>query len=139
MNKNLVIVALLAVIIIGGGVLLAVANKQFGQPVVTNQSPVVTSGENAPEGSIHNMPAEPAAEEARKDLATKLKISTSSIVIMKVEEKTWNDGCLGLGGAAEACTMALVDGFRVELLANGKTYIYRTNKIGTSLRAETQQ
>jgi hypothetical protein len=33
--------------------------------------------------------------------------------------------------------MALTDGFRVELLAEGKTYIYRTDKTGTSLRVET--
>jgi hypothetical protein len=137
MDKNaLLIIGLFAVIVAGGAGIMLLAKQNLVQPVVVNQTPVVNSGENAPPGSIHNLPAEPAAEEARKDLATKLKVATSSIVIMQVEERTWSDGCLGLGGPAEACTMALVEGFRVELLAGGKSYFYRTNKNGTSLRAE---
>ncbi|MEK7604610.1 MAG: hypothetical protein AAB442_02340 [Patescibacteria group bacterium] len=50
---------------------------------------------------------------------------------------TWNDGCLGLGGPAESCLQALVPGFRVEMLAQGKTYLYRTDKTGVVVRAET--
>ena len=127
MNKNTVIVVLLAVILVGG----------FAYWAWANQPPVLNSAENAPPGSIHNMPAEPAAEAARKDLAEKLSVDANSIVIMKVENQTWSDGCLGLGGPAESCLMALVEGFRVELSAKGKTYFYRTDKTGASLRAES--
>ena len=98
----------------------------------------ITSGENPAPGSIHDMPVEPAAAAARKDLATKLKIDEKSIVIMQVAEMTWSDGCLGLGGAAESCLAAITPGFKVEMLVNGKTYIYRTDKTGASVRAETQ-
>ena len=38
---------------------------------LVNQAPIVNSGEN-PEGGIHNLPVEPAAAVARKDLAVKL-------------------------------------------------------------------
>lgn len=137
MNKNILIVVI-AVLIIGGGVYWVLANDSTEQPATTNQQPVVTSGENAPEGSIHNLPAEPAAVVARKDLATKLGVTEKSIVITLVEEKTWSDGCLGLGGPAESCLQALIDGFRVELLAGGKTYVYRTDKTGASIRIENK-
>ncbi len=82
------------------------------------------------------MPVEPAAAVARIDLAKKLSVDEKSIVIMNIENKSWTDGCLGLGGPAESCSMALVDGFRVEMLAQGKTYFYRTDKTGSSIRAE---
>lgn len=82
------------------------------------------------------MEPEPAASAARKDLAAKLGVAESSIVIMEVEAKTWSDGCLGLGGPAESCLAALVEGFKVELAARGESYTYRTDKTGASLRME---
>lgn len=105
----------------------------------TNQMGNLNSGENPEPGStVHDLPVEPAAAKARADLAAKLGLPESRIVIMLVEEKTWSDGCLGLGGPAESCIAALVEGFRVELVAEGKTYVYRTDKTGASVRAETQ-
>lgn len=145
MNKNTTLIIGILVIL----ALLAGAYFAFGQKTqvtddatattTTSQMPVVTSGEDPEPGSIHGMPAEPAAVEARKDLAGKLSVREGSIVIMKVEEQTWTDGCLGLGGPAESCLQALVEGFRVELLAEGKTYVYRTDKTGATLRAEVSQ
>lgn len=135
MNKNILLIVL-AVIIIGGGAYWAWAEMTEDTSTnteTTNQSPI-TSGENG-EG-IHNLPVEPAATAARADLAAKLSIDAKTITIMMVEEKTWTDGCLGLGGPAESCLQALVEGFRVEMLAGGETYFYRTDKTGASLRAE---
>ncbi|MDQ3076324.1 MAG: hypothetical protein M3Q34_04325 [bacterium] len=103
---------------------------------INEQSGPITSGENPQPGSIHDMPVEPAAAVARKDLALKLGVAEKSIVIMMVFDMTWNDGCLGLGGPAESCLQALVPGFKVEMLAQGKTYIYRTDKTGGVIRAE---
>ena len=137
MNKNILIIV--AVLIILAGAYFAFAGTTEPAPSTTNQAQVpVTSGENAPPGSIHNLPAEPAATEARKDLATKLGIAENSIVIMEVESRTWSDGCLGLGGPAESCLQALVEGFKVELLAQGESYTYRTDKTGAQVRAEAQ-
>lgn len=153
MNKNhLLLVILVAVVVILGAYWI-VASKTSqvpveadqpastsadGSPTVTSQTPIATSGENPQPGSIHDMPVEPAAAAARKDLAAKLGVVEKSIVIMLVEEVTWSDGCLGLGGPAESCLQARVPGFRVEMLAQGKTHLYRTNKNGTVIRAETK-
>ena len=83
------------------------------------------------------MEPEPAAAKARADLSGKLGVPQSAITIMLVEDKTWNDGCLGLGGPAESCMQALVERFRVEMLAQGETYSYRTDKTGATITAET--
>lgn len=132
------ILGVVAVAIIIGGWYLLTNDTTTENASVTNQMPT-NSGENPGSGDgIHNLPAEPAAVAARKNLAAKLSVDEKSIVIMKVEEQTWTDGCLGLGGPAESCLQALVPGFKVELLAKEKTYFYRTDKTGASLRAEVQ-
>lgn len=136
MQKNHVLV-LIVLIGIGGVAYWALQDPAGENAIVTNQMPI-TSGENPEPGStVHDLPVEPAAAEARKDLAAKLKIDARSIVIMQITDTEWSDGCLGLGGPAESCLQALVPGFRVEMLAAGETYFYRTDKTGSSVRAET--
>ncbi len=78
---------------------------------------------------------EPAAA-AREDLAQRLSMDEADIEITQVEERTWSDSCLGLGGPAESCLQALTPGFRVELVAQGGTYFYRTDQTGASVRIE---
>lgn len=137
MNKN-TLLGVIAIVIIGGGTYLLMISKPTDTTSVTNQSPVVTSGENPQPGSaVHDLPVEPAAAMARKALATKLSVGEKSIVILQITDTTWNDGCLGLGGPTESCLQALVPGFRVEMLVNGETYVYRTDKTGVNIRAET--
>lgn len=113
MNKALF--GLLALVLVGAG----------GYYFFNNPAP----------GNVANQ-TEPAALAARKDLAAKLSIPEASITIVRVEEKTWSNGCLGLAKAEEFCTEALVPGFRVELQAQGTTHVYRTDKLGFNIRAE---
>jgi hypothetical protein len=147
MHTRLAIAAVLVIAVAAlAGYFLSGANTAVpreetnnGEATTTDQASPVTSGEDpGPPGSVHNQPVEPAAAAARSDLAAKLGVSAQSIVIMLVEEATWNNGCLGLARAGELCTMALVPGFKVEMLAQGKTYIYRTDKAGSNLRLETE-
>jgi len=137
MNKNfLMLGGIVLILVLGtGAYLVQTDNKPADTTVVTPMT--VTSGENPrPGDSVHNLPVEPAAAVARKDLATKLGVTEGSIVIMQITDTTWNDGCLGLGGPTESCLQAIVPGFEVEMLANGKTYFYRTDKTGVTVRAE---
>lgn len=140
------VAVIIALVVIGGlgywayaGSIPATEPAGAGQDITNETQTPVTSADGIEPGSggIHGMPAEPAAVAARADLAAKLGIPTSGVTIMLVEEKSWSDGCLGLGGPAESCLQALVDGFRVELLAHGHTHVYRTDKTGASLRPET--
>ncbi len=136
MNKNIVPIGFFVILLIGGGTYWVLATSD--KPVTEVIQMPTTSGENPqPGSSVHDLPVEPAAAMARKDLAAKLSVDEKTIVIMQITETTWTDGCLGLGGIAESCLQALVPGFKVEMIAKGKTYIYRTDKTGASVRAET--
>ena len=138
MNSKYILGALVLLLLIGMGYFLF-AKDNTPSPSTNQYMGGTNSGENPEPGSqVHDLPAEPAAVEARKDLAAKLNVPERSIVIMLVEEKTWSDGCLGLGGPAESCLAALVEGFRVELEASGETYVYRTDATGATVRAESQ-
>ena len=137
--NNKTIVSFVIIIIFIGGLYWMMSNKTSNVVIPMETGGPITSGENPQPGSqVHDLPVEPAAAIARKDLATKLSVDEKSIVIIQITETAWTDGCLGLGGPAESCLQALVPGFKVEMLAKGKTYFYRTDKTGEAVRAEIQ-
>jgi hypothetical protein len=73
---------------------------------------------------------------AREVLAKQLGISPDKIEIVTFEQKSWPNGCLGLAKKGEMCTMALVNGWRVELSTDGQSFIARTNETGSAVRFE---
>ena len=72
----------------------------------------------------------------RQDLSRKTKISVNRLQIQAAQPQTWPDGCLGLAKPGEFCTQALVQGWRIILTDNQKTWVYRTNSSGANLRLE---
>lgn len=58
--------------------------------------------------------------------------------IVNASSETWPDGCLGLGGPAELCSMAMVPGWRVEVTNGQQQWVYRTNETGQVIRREPQ-
>ena len=97
-------------------------------------------GENDPVGdpSIDvDDPLPPVAViKARQALADTLGIGVENVEIVSHEPAEWSDSCLGLGGAAESCLMVMVPGWKVELLAEGKSFTARTDELGDSIRFE---
>jgi hypothetical protein len=79
-------------------------------------------------------PAESAIEAARKALAEKLGLDISEIDVMLVLEEIFPNACLGLAEEDEMCAEVLVEGWIIELLAQGQTYIIHTDNYGHSLR-----
>lgn len=73
---------------------------------------------------------------ARQDLSQKTKISVNRLQIQATQPQTWPDGCLGLAKPGELCTQALVQGWRIILTDNQKTWVYRTDSSGANLRLE---
>jgi hypothetical protein len=84
--------------------------------------------------SVTRVAPEPASIAAiRRDLAQRFSI-TSKITLVSFSDQTWPDGCLGLPRGQEACTQALVPGWRVEVSDGLQTWIYHTDKTGSLLR-----
>lgn len=53
---------------------------------------------------------------------------------MAAEPVEWSDSCLGLGGPAESCLMAITPGYRVTFEARGASYEVRTDETGSAVR-----
>lgn len=105
-------------------------------PAIETQAPLPTATpiEPAPEPIPGGFPS--AAFAAREALAELLGISAETIEIRNIEPAEWPDGCLGLAGPDEMCTMAIVPGYRITLVSDASQYVYRTDERGASLRRE---
>lgn len=116
-------------------IIAAVAGASYLRKDVAPGGTPTNSAEGAPEGSLHNLPVPTAVAEAKEQLALRLSIPKTTIVVMSAFEKEWTDGCLGLGGPAESCLMSITPGYEVTMEAEGKTYVYRTDESGLQVRA----
>ncbi len=95
-----------------------------------------TSADNAPEGSMHNLPVPDAIAAVRTTVANELGISEGVVIVLSAYEQEWPNGCLGLAGDGEMCTEALVSGYQVTVLAQGNERVFRTSSDGSVLREE---
>lgn len=77
-------------------------------------------------------------QKVRQDLAQRLNVPLRDLRVANFTPQTWSDGCLGLGGPAESCLQAQVEGWRVEVTNGQQTWVYRTDKTATVLRLEPQ-
>ena len=128
-------------------------------PVLTQGAPseidvvlVMADGAGTPEEE----PAEPTTPEPTTpeptvpeaalpnevEMAVKAALATeigdTVTTVDSYSQQTWSDGCLGLGGPAEACLAALTEGWQVEVVdsATGDRYTYRTNGDGSAVRLD---
>lgn len=70
------------------------------------------------------------------DLAGRLGIAETEVSVVQAESVTWPDGAMGCPQPGMAYTQALVDGYRVVLLAAGESYPYHANDRGTFFLCE---
>lgn len=129
MNTKSIIIMLVVVVAVFA--LAEAANRWVPAPMGP-----INSGEDAPPGSIHNLPVPPAVAAARAYVAQKVGVAEGQVVIMQVTEERWSDSCLGLGGIAESCLQAITPGYRVTAQTAGQDYILRTNADGSQIRQE---
>jgi hypothetical protein len=95
---------------------------------------IVTSADDAPPGSIHNLPVPEAVAAVRTKVANDLGIREGLVIVMTAYEKTWSNGCLDLAEEGGMCTYSLVPCYEVTVQAEGKEFIYHTNGTGSVLR-----
>jgi len=63
-----------------------------------------------------------------------LEASADALQVAEASRQTWPDGCLGLPREGELCTMALIEGWRIEVIHDGETTTYRTDLTGGVIR-----
>ncbi len=81
-------------------------------------------------------PFPPAVVAAIRRLAESLGMPPTEVQVLAFEPATWPDSCLGLPQEGEGCLEVETPGWRVTLHAGGETHVYRTDEVGTNLRAE---
>ena len=73
-------------------------------------------------------------EAAITDLAGRLDIDANDITVQSARAVTWSDGAIGCPMPEHAYTQALVEGFHVELEADGETHHYHAGRDGAPFR-----
>ncbi|MBD2036126.1 hypothetical protein H6F76_13965 [Leptolyngbya sp. FACHB-321] len=77
-------------------------------------------------------------QKVRQSASQQLKVPSQDVKIVGFTRQTWSDGCLGLGGAAESCLQAIVEGWRVEVTNGQQNLFYRTDGTANAIRLEPQ-
>ncbi|MEV5965580.1 hypothetical protein AB0L70_27670 [Kribbella sp. NPDC051952] len=71
------------------------------------------------------LPADPV-EQAKADLAARLRVDAAQVTVVSAAEVTWNDGSLGCPQPGMFYTQALVAGFHTVLEVAGTQYSYHS-------------
>ncbi|MGC9528218.1 MAG: hypothetical protein ACP5D7_22010 [Limnospira sp.] len=82
-------------------------------------------------------PADIAAA-VRQEIARREGIDKNRLEIVSADPQTWPDTCLGLAAPDEFCGQMLVEGWRVKVSDGDRTWIYRTDGRGNTLRPEPE-
>lgn len=80
---------------------------------------------------------EKVVDSVRQEISKRDRTDASQLKVMEATPKSWPDGCLGLAKPDEICTQALVEGWRIVMSDKEKSWTYRTDATGRSLRLET--
>lgn len=94
-------------------------------------------------GRVRLTPTQPtsplpeAASAAAQMLAGQLGLPLSAVRLISMVEVVWRDGCLDLARPDEMCTLALVPGYRIVLEADGRQYVFHTDRSGGQVRMAT--
>jgi hypothetical protein len=127
----------LSTVVLTGLILLTSAgvSKQTGLTAPLPQTVVLSSGLMAAQAG--SLP--PTVEQkVRQAASQQLNVPLQDIKLVSFTRQTWSDGCLGLGGAAESCLQAIVEGWRVEVTNGQQNWFYRTDKTASAIRLEPQ-
>ena len=78
------------------------------------------------------------SEAVFQDISRKSNVPRRELQITRAEQRTWNNGCLGLAEPGVFCTQVVVPGWRVQVEGANRTWVYRTNQTGSVIKLEKQ-
>ncbi len=95
-----------------------------------------SSSSSTQENSSTSEISKDTEERILEAIATDIGQPVSALTVEEVSLNTWPDGCLGLPNPDELCTMALVDGWHIQVMVGEDSIGYRTDLEGTIIRRE---
>ncbi len=113
---------------------IALESASRAQRFQTVQSPTASSAPTML-AKRHKLP-ESVSKAVLKDLARRLGGNRRRLWVVGFNRQMWPDGCLGLSNAGEACTAAMVEGWRVEVTNGQQNWVYRSDLKGRVVRLE---
>lgn len=132
--KRFISVSLLTAIIFSLNNLLLVENAT----AKTQKPSLVTREELKRDRMSENVRlTDSVAKAVITNLTQQTGIPPERLKITQYSRQTWSNGCLDLPKASEICTQALVEGWRVVVSGNGRTWVYRSDRNGRILRLES--
>ena len=137
MNTKIIVGIVLVVVV--AAVYFFSTNQQPTDGEIRNgEIQVPTSADNAPPGSLHNLPVPDAVAAVRTRVAEVSGVDEGLVIIMTAFERDWPDACLGLAAADEMCAQVITPGYEVtaQVSTDGSQFSYRTNADGSVLREE---
>ncbi|MBE9100623.1 hypothetical protein [Vacuolonema iberomarrocanum] len=79
-------------------------------------------------------PSNTLVNQVRRTASRDLDISFDRLHVLSYTSETWTDGCLGLGGPAELCLQAIVEGWKLEVTDGDQSWTYHTDETGDTIR-----
>jgi hypothetical protein len=116
------IVTIVALLVSCGAAQPAATAPSTSRPLPT-PTPVVAIVPTQPPPPLDTLP-QGLIDQAVTDLAQRLGIAPSQITVLVAERLAWPDGSLGCPQKGMLYTQALVEGFRILLVARGVEYAY---------------
>lgn len=93
-------------------------------PKVVGTSPTSELEAAPPPSGVVEAGLAPLVEQAKADLAARLGIAVDEITVVSAEAVVWPDGSLGCPQPGMAYTQVLVEGAKIVLWAEGRTWPY---------------
>lgn len=81
-----------------------------------------------------NLP-QSVASAVLREISSRFNVS-SRLQIIRAEQRTWNNGCLGLENRGVFCTQAQVPGWLVTVEGRQQVWVYRTDASGSLVRLD---
>ena len=82
-------------------------------------------------GTIPTVNTDAVIAAAKSALVKQFKVSIDAVKLVDINQVQWPDGCLGVQQPGIMCAMHVVDGYRIMLSADNRTYEIRTNLDGS--------
>jgi len=126
-------IALISMIMAGGVSPMAIAAlpatpsrlAQADTPVQLPQRPEPSASARLPRQVVRRL---------QRHASRQFDTHPREVQVISANQATWPNGCLGLAGPDEMCTMALVQGWRVEMTNGEQSWVYRTDERAQQIR-----